>query len=282
MLKYPFLASQSSRLSLFFPFLVSIHVITSTSTMPYDSTITFTLDTICPWYVNLPTLPSLPLTHLLKLPNRTYLAFLRLRRALATHQSTYPSSSDVTFTLVLAPYQLYPDFPSTGTPKYTWYKDERYAGSTSRMDAYISAMNDLGSAEGITFDFLNGVIANTLPAHRVLRYLQTKHGSQVACEALLSLYQSYFEQAAHPASADTLLAACVAAGLSEEEALGLVQDEEQGLVETKMAVREQEGNGVDSVPWVVVEGRKRDFALVGAKTAEEYGKVFRQVERECT
>ena len=150
------------------------------------------------------------------------------------------------------------------------------------MDAYISAMDELGRAEGITFDFRNGVIANTLPAHRVLRYLQTKHGSALACEALLSLYQSYFELARHPASAETLLAACVAAGLSEEEASRLVGDEEQGLAETKMAVREQEGNGVDSVPWVVVEGRKRDFALVGAKTAEEYGKVFRQVERECT
>lgn len=76
------------------------------------------------------------------------------------------------------------------------------------------------------------------------------------------------------------MAACAAAGLSDAEAKTLVEDASEGLMDVKSAMREQAGNGVDSVPYVVVEGRRRDFTLVGAKGVEEYGKVFEQVVKE--
>jgi hypothetical protein len=62
----------------------------------------------------------------------------------------------------------------------------------------------------------------------------------------------------------------------------LVENEEMGLRETKMAIREQVGNAVDSVPSVVFEGRKRDFTEVGAKSLVEYLKVLGWVEREAS
>jgi hypothetical protein len=39
---------------------------------------------------------------------------------------------------------------------------------------------------------------------------------------------------------------------------------------------------VDSVPYVVFEGRKRDFTEIGAKKVEEYVKVLIQVAKEAT
>lgn len=47
-----------------------------------------------------------------------------------------------------------------------------------------------------------------------------------------------------------------------------------------MLLQEQRGNGVDSVPVVVVEGRKRDFELVGLKEVEEYVKTFERAAEE--
>lgn len=76
------------------------------------------------------------------------------------------------------------------------------------------------------------------------------------------------------------MAACLAAGLSDQEAKSLVGDESEGLMETKMAIREQAGNGVDSVPYVVFEGRRRDFTLIGAKEVDEYLKTLERVEKE--
>jgi len=47
-----------------------------------------------------------------------------------------------------------------------------------------------------------------------------------------------------------------------------------------MLIREQAGNGVDAVPYVVIEGKKRDFTLEGAKEVAEYVKVLEQVAKE--
>jgi len=145
----------------------------------------------------------------------------------------------------------------------------------------MNVMGDLGKQEGIEFDFGGGVVANTLHAHRVLQWLQNNKGDGTALEAVKSLYTQYFEQRAHPSSRETLVKACTAAGLSGEEAVKLVEDSDEALRETKATIREQAGNGVDSVPYVVFEGRKRDFTLVGAKTVAEYEKVLAQVAKEC-
>ncbi|KAG9193620.1 hypothetical protein G6011_03655 [Alternaria panax] len=228
--------------------------------MPYESTITFTLDTICPW---------------------TYLGFIRLTKALDVYRIANPDSP-ATFTLKLAPYQLYPDATQEGVDKYEWYKNEKYNGSEERMKMYMSAMEDLGRPENIKFDFTGGMMANTLHAHRILQYLQNKKEQGIQLEVLTSLYTQYFEQRAHPSSDETLQKACMVAGMSQNEAEKLVKDEDEELRETKAAIREQAGNGVDSVPYVVFEGRKRDFTLIGAKNVAEYEKALGQVAKECT
>ena len=47
-----------------------------------------------------------------------------------------------------------------------------------------------------------------------------------------------------------------------------------------MMIREQAGNGVDAVPYIVVEGKRRDFTLEGAKEVDEYVKILQQVTKE--
>ncbi|KAF1918591.1 thioredoxin-like protein [Ampelomyces quisqualis] len=228
--------------------------------MVYVSIITFTLDTICPW---------------------TYIAYLRLSHALATYRETNPSSP-TTFILRIAPYQLYPDFSPAGKSKYEWHLTEKYHGDTDRMDKYMAYMSALGLDEGIALNFKKGVTANTLHAHRVLHILQEEYSPSHALLALESLYQQYFALGAHPSSPSTLLTACDAAGLGAEDARAMVEDEDRGMKGVQMAIREQTGNAVDSVPYVVFEGRRRDFTEVGAKTVDEYRKVLGQVEKEAS
>jgi predicted DsbA family dithiol-disulfide isomerase len=118
--------------------------------MPYPSTITFTLDTICLW---------------------TYLAFLRLQKALTTYHSLHPDSP-ASFTLKLTPYQLYPDMSPEGVDKYQWYKNEKYNSSEERMGMYMNTMRGLGEKEGVGFNFEGGMAGNTLESRRVLWSLQ--------------------------------------------------------------------------------------------------------------
>ena len=47
-----------------------------------------------------------------------------------------------------------------------------------------------------------------------------------------------------------------------------------------MAIREQAGNGVDAVPNITIEGKRRDLTLLGAKEIEEYEKAIEQIVKE--
>ncbi|KAB5554591.1 thioredoxin-like protein [Coniochaeta sp. 2T2.1] len=226
----------------------------------YESQITLTLDTICPW---------------------TYLAKRRLDAALA-HAATLPEiTSHINFPPVLIrPYQLYPDFPSEGQDKHAWYLSTKYNNSEDRMAMYVSLMSAYGSEAGISFSF-RGVVANTLEAHRVIQQVQTDLGPAMAGRVVDALYRAYFEEEKHPSSAETLVEACERAGLGREEAEGMGRGgKEDGLRETKRMVLEEKMDGVDSVPTVRIEGRRRDVTLVGAKSVEEYVRALVLVAKE--
>ena len=140
-------------------------------------------------------------------------------------------------------------------------------------------MASLGAAEGISFAF-GGVMANTLPAHRLLQVVRRERGEKAAWWVLQALYRRYFEEEADPASAETLVGACLEAGLEEEWAKEVVGDGERGLEEVKKAVGKKRAEGVDSVPHVVFEGLRRDITLVGAREVDEYVKALQTIIKE--
>ncbi|KAF4626780.1 hypothetical protein G7Y89_g11381 [Cudoniella acicularis] len=226
----------------------------------YDSTISFTFDTICPW---------------------TYLAKRRLDEALRRVRADPSASTKVTFTIKYFPYQLYPEASQEGEDKYQWYKKSRYGDSEEKMAMYTTLMSAYGASAGITYKF-GGVVANTLPAHRVIQYFQEEKGAETADKLVSTLYRMYFEEERHPSSRETLLAACKEAGIEEKEAERVVDDESEGLMETKSLIREQASNGVDSVPVVVIEGRRRDLTITGANEVEDYVKALLQTVKESS
>ena len=140
-------------------------------------------------------------------------------------------------------------------------------------------MSALGASEGIRFKF-GGVIANTLNAHRVIQWVQDTAGEETTERFVDVLYRLYFEEEQCPSSSATLLQAAREAGLEGDEVGQVVRDEDVGMAGVKAQVREQAMNGVDAVPYVVVEGRRRDFTLVGAKEVGEYVRTLERVVAE--
>lgn len=222
--------------------------------MVYESQIQFTLDTICPW---------------------TYLAKRRLGRAL----EQIPADAPVNFSLKYLPYQLFPEASQEGEDKYQWYKRSKYGDSEEKMKMYTTLMSAYGATEGIEYKF-GGTVANTLQAHRVVQHYQEMKGSETADKLVNSLYRQYFEEEKHPSSYETLLQAATEAGIPESDAKSFIEDEDEGMMEVKMLIREQAGNGIDSVPYIVIEGKRRDLTLVGCKEVEEYVKALNQVIKE--
>lgn len=97
---------------------------------------------------------------------------------------------------------------------------------------------------------------------------------------LAALYAQYFQQEKHPSTDETLLKATTDAGIPEDEARAFIEDKNDGLIDVKNLVREQTGNGVDSVPTIIFEGKRRDITLVGAKEVEEYEKTLAAIVKE--
>ena len=101
-------------------------------------------------------------------------------------------------------------------------------------------------------------------------------------DALVALYLQYFEQEKHPSSKETLMKACLDAGISEEEAKPVVDAQDEGLQDVKMQIREQAGNGVDAVPYISIEGKRRDVTCLGAKEVPEYVKALQSIIKESS
>jgi predicted DsbA family dithiol-disulfide isomerase len=114
----------------------------------------------------------------------------------------------------------------------------------------------------------------------VIQHFQETKGAETANKIVNSLYRQYFEEEKHPSSSETLLTACSEAGVSEKDAKAIIDDEYEGLMEVKGLIREQAGNGIDSVPFIVFEGKRRDVTLQGAQEVEDYEKALRQIVKE--
>lgn len=192
-----------------------------------------------------------------------------------------PNSSTTPFTK--APtnltQELYPEATKEGEDKYAWYKKSKYGNSDDKMKMYTTLMTAYGISAGIDYKF-GGTVANTLNAHRVIQHFQESCGPEVADKIVNSLYRQYFEEERHPATEETLMRACREAGVQETEAKMVVGDEDEGLLDVRGLIREQAGNGIDSVPFFVFEGRRRDVSLQGAQEVEDYEKALRQIVKE--
>ncbi|KAJ9501062.1 hypothetical protein H2202_003620 [Exophiala xenobiotica] len=193
-------------------------------------------------------------------------------------------AKSTTFLIKYFPYQLYPEASKEGEDKYDWYKKSRYGDTDDKLKMYTTLMTAYGESAGIKFKF-GGTMANTLDAHRVIQHFQEEKGAETADKIINSylcqaLYSQFFENERNPSSQETLLKATSDAGISEDEAKAVIEDQNEGLMDVKALIREQASNGVDSVPTIIFEGKRRDFTLIGAKDVEEYEKVLHQVAKE--
>lgn len=198
----------------------------------------------------------------------------RLEEALAQVRATSPP---VTFTLHFEPFQLFPDFPDTAD-KQEWYLHEKHFDNEAAQQAYQSHMTSLLEPHGVKLNFA-GKMGNTLHAHRVIQQIQRDRGADAASRLVEGLYRRYFEQAKHPSADETLVEACMEAGVGEDEARKLVEDKEMGLREVSARLREVTMDA-DAVPVVAVEGKRRDITLTGAKEVKDYIKALETVVKE--
>lgn len=185
----------------------------------------------------------------------------------------------MTFTLRFEPYQLNPDFPETAD-KQEWYLQNKHGENPEAQKVFQAHMTSLAAPLGVDLNF-DGQMGNTLHAHRIIQHFQEEKGAETANRLVDALYKRYFSEARHPSADDTLVEACVEAGIDEAEAKEVVKDSERGErdVKQKMSIIAMD---IDAVPVVMVEGKRRDITLTGAKEVAEYVKALETVAKESS
>jgi predicted DsbA family dithiol-disulfide isomerase len=179
--------------------------------------------------------------------------------------------ADVDVEVRWRPYQLDPTIPPEGKDRKRYMLDK--FGSEERIRQIHQRVEALGAAEGINFAFdAIKVAANTLDAHRVIRWAGTA-GGDVQNRLVRRLFKLNFEEGRNVGDHTVLVEAARAAGMDAAvvEAL-LPSDADVEAVRTEIETAQR--MGITGVPCFLLEGK---YAVMGAQDTGALADAIRQV-----
>ncbi|MEU0936420.1 MULTISPECIES: DsbA family oxidoreductase [unclassified Embleya] len=193
-----------------------------------------------------------------------YVGKRRFERALAA----FPGAEDIQVTY--RPYQLDPSTPTEPSPLRERLAEKFGAANLDGMNARLA---DVGTAEGITFDFTRALSVNTLTAHRMLWLALTEFGPAAQAALKDRLLAAYFTEGENVADHVRLTEFAVEAGLDRDRVVAFLASDE-GTDEVRREIAEAQEMGVTAVPTFVFEGT---WAVQGAQEASTFLQVLEQV-----
>jgi predicted DsbA family dithiol-disulfide isomerase len=170
------------------------------------------------------------------------------------------------------PFQLAPDTPAEGVDRKLYY--QRKFGDTAQLDEMRRHLKNRGEALGIDFDFDSDcLIANTLDAHRLIRWAGPAGCQDIVVEALM---EQYFEKAAFLGDKALLCDIAEDAGMDRELVTELLAtDRDADLV--RQDIQQANNMGVSGVPFFIFDGKA---AVSGAQSSEVFVQIFGQLSGE--
>lgn len=160
----------------------------------------------------------------------------------------------------IRPFQLSPNTPKEGVDRATYYKQK--FGDGPELEASRKHLMQMGEALGITFEFEKTVqIANTLDAHRLIRWAHND-GKQV--QVAEGLMIKYFEEGAFLGDHEVLADVARDAGLDVNVIKDLLKTDCDTELIKQDCIRAAE-LGVNGVPFYIFEGK---YGVSGAQSPD--------------
>lgn len=197
-----------------------------------------------------------------------YIGKRRFERALADFE--HSDEVEVTW----RSYQLDPTLPERYEGTSASYLAGRKgfpAAQVEQMQAHVAAQ---AAAEGLSYDFGNQVVANSLRGHQLL-HLAKEHG--VGDQVKESLLSAHFESGGDIGDVELLVRLGTEAGLDERE----IRDElaSGSRVDAVRADIQQAARiGVQGVPYFVIDGT---YGVSGAQQPEAFIQVLERAWQEA-
>ncbi|MEX0299395.1 MAG: DsbA family oxidoreductase [Kordiimonas sp.] len=149
------------------------------------------------------------------------------------------------------PYQLAPETPAEGVDRRAYYK-QKFGEGSPQLTAMREHLLKTGAALGIKFDFESDCkVANTLDAHRLIRWAYSVGAQDMVAEDLM---QRYFEDCAFLGDPELLADVADRAGMDKalvEDLLSSDEDKKQVYNEV-MQARQM---GIQGVPMFIFDDK---------------------------
>jgi len=170
--------------------------------------------------------------------------------------------------LHLQPFELNPDIPKSGEPIGA-YAARKYGADAEELARRQALIRQRGAEVGLAL-VERRLVVNTFDGHRLVHWAGLQGQALAMKKALLAAYHVRGQNLASPA---VLLEAVAEAGLDVAQALRVL---EQGshADEVRATVRRWRRFGIDSVPSIVIDGRR---LIQGGQSAEVFEQALRQV-----
>jgi predicted DsbA family dithiol-disulfide isomerase len=150
------------------------------------------------------------------------------------------------------PFQLNPDLPPQGIPRSSYLR-AKFGGESRAADIY-ARVKAVGAEVGIAFDFDRiEVQPNTLPAHRLIAWVQEHADVGVTGDLVERLFQAYFMQGRAIGEPEVLAQIASEAGLEVGAARAMLASSE-GLAAVSAEDREARSVGINGVPFFIFNG----------------------------
>ncbi len=176
------------------------------------------IDVVCPW---------------------CYVGKKQLDKALSARPGVI---SDLTW----RPYQLAPDTPKEGVDRTAYY--QKKFGNSPQLAQMRERLAAIGAALGINFDFETDCkIANTLDAHRLIRWAHSSGAQTAVAEDIM---RRYFEDSAYLGDVDLLADVANKAGMDGDLVRDLLlSDKDEASVKAEISQAAQ--MGIQGVPMFI-------------------------------
>lgn len=170
-------------------------------------------------------------------------------------------------------FQLNPDLQTNENQNTLTYLSQTKGWTLDQTIQMTAQVATMGREEGLKFDFVHTLVANTKQAHRLLHFAKEK-GKQD--ELKERLFQAYFEEGKNIDKQETLLRCAESVGLARAEAKQVLDSAsfdaaiDQDVYESRLI-------GVQGVPFFVFD---RKFGISGAQPDEVFDRTLQQALQE--
>lgn len=175
--------------------------------------------------------------------------------------------------LSMKAFQLDPNAPVHCEGDTTGRYAKKYGQTMEQAKNSVLHISQLGEAEGLAFNYADTKFTNTMDAHRLTKFAQSKGDPDTVNTLETLLFEAYFAKGLELADHKVLMDAAKKAGLKEEEVQALL-DSNDFFDEVRQDEYEASALGVQGVPYFIIDG---SVAVPGALNTEDFVAVIENV-----